>query len=51
MTFLATVDFTKPEVINEAYKAASAKNSFAGCPGFVRDAATIVNELLNEASK
>jgi C_GCAxxG_C_C family probable redox protein len=42
------VDLTKPEALGEVYKAAMAKNAFAGCPGFVRDAATMVGELVAE---
>jgi C_GCAxxG_C_C family probable redox protein len=48
---LSKIDLSKPDTIDDAYKAALAKNAFAVCPGLVRDAATIVNTLLNEAPK
>lgn len=44
---LSTFDLTKPEAI----KALLDKNVFASCSGFVKDATTIVNELLNDAPR
>jgi C_GCAxxG_C_C family probable redox protein len=48
---LGKIDLSKPEALAEAYKAAAAKNAFAACSGFVRDATAIVSELLNDAPK
>ncbi len=45
---IGKVDLTKPDVLNEAYKAAIASKAFAACPGFVKDAATIVTDLLTD---
>jgi len=44
------VDLSKPEALAEAYKAAIARNAFAPCPAIVKDATTIVNELLARKS-
>ncbi len=40
---LSTLDFDKPE----SFRALLDKNVFAPCPGFVRDAAQIVDDLLH----
>ncbi|MGE5359966.1 MAG: C-GCAxxG-C-C family protein [Bacteroidales bacterium] len=48
---IGKVDVTKPEAVAEAYKSALAKNQFAACTGYVRDATKIVTELLNAPLK
>jgi C_GCAxxG_C_C family probable redox protein len=48
---IGKVDITKPEAVAEAYKSALAKNQFAACTGYVRDATKIVTELLNAPLK
>ena len=48
---LSKVDLSNPQALNEFYKAAMAKGSFAVCQGIVKDAATIVNELLSDTAK
>ncbi len=48
---LSKIDFDKPEVMAAIYKEAQAKNLFASCTGYVRDAATIVTEILNDNAK
>jgi C_GCAxxG_C_C family probable redox protein len=48
---LSKVDLGKPETLSEFYKTAKEKNLFAVCPGIVRDATKIVEELLNGAPK
>ncbi len=45
------VDMTKPELLGAFYKEAVAKGVFAKCQAYVRDAATIVNELVNAPAK
>jgi C_GCAxxG_C_C family probable redox protein len=42
---LSTFDISKPETIKPLLD----KNVFARCQGYVKDAATIVNELVNDA--
>lgn len=39
---LSTIDLNDPDT----YKSLAAKKTFAGCLGYVKDAATIVNELV-----
>ncbi len=48
---LSKIDMSNPENLSEFYKAAIQKKVYASCPMYVKDAATIVNELLNEAAK
>ncbi len=48
---IGKVDLSNPQALNEAYKNALANKAFAPCPAFVKDAATIVTELLNDAAK
>ncbi len=48
---LGKLDVTKPEAIAEGYKAALATNAFTVCPTLVKDAATIVNDLVNNSTK
>lgn len=48
---LSKIDVGNPEALNAGYKAAQDKHAFAVCPGLVRDAATIVTELLNDAPR
>ncbi len=45
------IDLSKPEVLAVAYKTAAEKALFANCTGYVRDATTIVTEILNRPAK
>ena len=44
---LGKIDLANPEAIAAAYQAAQKNKAFAKCSEFVKDAATIVTELLN----
>ncbi len=48
---LSKVDMSNPERLSEFYKDAMQKKVFASCAAYVRDATTIIDELLNEAAK
>ncbi len=48
---IGKIDLNKPEAIAEAYKWAIAKNAFAACQGYVKDATTMVTEILNRPAK
>ncbi len=48
---LSKVDLGNPEALAAFYKSANEKKQFARCAGYVNDAATIVNELVNETAK
>jgi C_GCAxxG_C_C family probable redox protein len=48
---LSTFDVGSPEALNESYKAAMAKAAFKNCSDFVRDATTIVTEMLADAPR
>ncbi len=45
------IDFDKPEVMAAVYKEAQTKQLFVACTGFVKDATTIVTEILKEPAK
>jgi C_GCAxxG_C_C family probable redox protein len=44
---LGKVDLANPQALGEFYKAAQEKKAFAGCAGFVADAAKIASELVS----
>ncbi len=48
---LSKLDVTNPQAIAEGYKDALAKKAFTVCPALVKDAATIVTELVTDAPK
>ncbi len=48
---LSKVDLTNQQALAEFYKDANAKKTFVRCLGFVKDATTIVDDLLKDAPK
>jgi hypothetical protein len=48
---LSTFDVSTPQALGESYKAAMAKAAFKNCSDYVRDATTLVAEVLAETPK
>jgi C_GCAxxG_C_C family probable redox protein len=48
---LSKIDLADQAALNEFYKKALASGQFARCGGYVKDATTIVTEILNENAK